>query len=163
MKYQALFSERKTRKVSLLCHQLTLSQVWWMLTLVMLNKLSCHTHFYFSANQITLFGLMIQIHILNGKQCRSRSVGFFRSQLIWIYTVCKARVNLVQQENGFKTGYEELIYKEMTQLDDWCHFIQLSCYKCCMFCPIFQHSVGQEKHIWDSKLYQTIYHWSTSI
>ena len=32
------------------------------------------------------------IHILNGKQCRSRSVGFFRSQLIWIYTVCKDRV-----------------------------------------------------------------------
>ena len=27
----------------------------------------------------------------NGKQCRSRSVGFFRSQLIWIYTVCKRR------------------------------------------------------------------------
>ena len=25
-------------------------------------------------------------------QCRSRSVGFFRSQLIWIYTVCKDRV-----------------------------------------------------------------------
>ena len=28
----------------------------------------------------------------NGKQCRSRSVGFFRSQLIWIYTVCKGSV-----------------------------------------------------------------------
>ena len=28
-----------------------------------------------------------------GKQCRSRSVGFFRSQLIWIYSVvCKGRV-----------------------------------------------------------------------
>ena len=25
------------------------------------------------------------------KQCRSRSVGFFRSQLIWLYTVCKGR------------------------------------------------------------------------
>ena len=30
--------------------------------------------------------------ILNGKQCRSRSVGFFRIQLIWIYTVCKGRI-----------------------------------------------------------------------
>ena len=29
---------------------------------------------------------------LNGKQCRSRSVGFFRSHLIWINTVCKGRV-----------------------------------------------------------------------
>ena len=28
----------------------------------------------------------------NDKQCRSRSVDFFRSQLIWIYTVCKGRV-----------------------------------------------------------------------
>ena len=25
------------------------------------------------------------------KQCRSRSVDFFRSHLIWIYTVCKGR------------------------------------------------------------------------
>ena len=35
---------------------------------------------------------MIQIRILNGKQCRSRSVGLFRNQLSWIYTVCKDRV-----------------------------------------------------------------------
>ena len=27
--------------------------------------------------------------IYDAKQCRSKSVGFFRSQLIWIYTVCK--------------------------------------------------------------------------
>ena len=40
--------------------------------------------------------------ILNDKQCRSRSVCFFRSQLIWIYTVCKpgisrTRVNFFSQ------------------------------------------------------------------
>ena len=52
------------------------------LNLVLLNKLGCHTHFSFSANQITWSRLLIQI--LNGKQCRSRSVGFFRSQLIWV-------------------------------------------------------------------------------
>ena len=46
-----------------------------------------------SANQIPWSRLLIQIHIQNGKQSRSRSVGFFRSQLIWIYTVCKGRVN----------------------------------------------------------------------
>ena len=63
-----------------------------LLTLVMLNKLRCLAYFQFSANQITWSGLLIQVHILNGKQCRSRSVGFFRSQLIWIYTVCKDRV-----------------------------------------------------------------------
>ena len=33
-----------------------------------------------------------QHSILYGKQCRSRSVGLWRSQLIWIYTVCKGRV-----------------------------------------------------------------------
>ena len=62
------------------------------LTLVMLNKLRCHAHFQFSANQITRSRLLILIPILNDKQCRSRSVGFFRSQLILIYTVCKDRV-----------------------------------------------------------------------
>ena len=44
------------------------------------------------ANQITWSGLLLYLHILNGKQCSSRSVGFFRSLLIWIYTVCKGRV-----------------------------------------------------------------------
>ena len=62
------------------------------LTLVLLNKLRCHTYIQFSANQITWSSLLIHVHILNVKQCRSRSVGFFRSQLIWIYTVCKDRV-----------------------------------------------------------------------
>ena len=55
----------------------------------MLNKLRCHANFQFSANRITWSTLLLQIHILNGKQCRSRSVGFFRSQLIWIYTFRK--------------------------------------------------------------------------
>ena len=62
------------------------------LTLVMLNKLSCPAHFWFPVNQITWSGFLIEIHIFNDKQCRSRSVGFFRSQLIWIYTVCWDRV-----------------------------------------------------------------------
>ena len=55
----------------------------------MLNKLRCHNHYWLSANQIAWSALLMQIHILNDKQCRSRSVGFFRSQLIWTYTVCK--------------------------------------------------------------------------
>ena len=58
----------------------------------MLNKLRCHAHFQFSANRIAWSGLLLQIQILNDKQCRSRSVGFFRSQLIWIYTVWKGKV-----------------------------------------------------------------------
>ena len=37
---------------------------------------------------------LIQIADINshGKQCRFRSVGFWRSQLIWTYTVCNCRV-----------------------------------------------------------------------
>ena len=76
------------------------------LTLVRLKKLRCHAHFQFTANQITWSRLLLWIHMLNVKQCRSRSVGFFRSQLIWIYTVCKGRVypgsagqGLIQDKN----------------------------------------------------------------
>ena len=61
------------------------------LILIMLNKLKCNTHFWFSTNQITWSRLLIQIHILNDKQCRSRSDGFWRSQLIWIYSVSEDR------------------------------------------------------------------------
>ena len=39
---------------------------------------------------------------VKNKQCRSRSVGFFRSQLIWIYTVCKARVYPGSAGQGLK-------------------------------------------------------------
>ena len=39
-------------------------------------------YFQFSANQITWSRLLLWILILYGKQCRSRSVGFWRSQLI---------------------------------------------------------------------------------
>ena len=72
------------------------------LTLVLLNKLSCHAHFQFSANQITWSRLLLYSHILSGKQCRSRSVGFFRSQLIWIYTVCKSRVYASSAGQGLR-------------------------------------------------------------
>ena len=41
-----------------------------------------------------LIKLLIQIHILYDKQCRFRSVDFFRSQLIWIYFVCSGRAYL---------------------------------------------------------------------
>ena len=51
-----------------------------------------------SANQINWSTLMKQIHVPNDKECRSRSVGFFRSQLILIYTVCKGRHIVVLQK-----------------------------------------------------------------
>ena len=77
-----------------------------ILTLVMLNKLRCHAHFWFSANQITWSRLLIQIHIPDDKQCRFRSVGFFRSQLIWIYTVYEGRVYLGSAGQGLRQeGY----------------------------------------------------------
>ena len=62
---------------------------------------SCHAEWIempcplnFQPIRLLHLGCWYKLHILNGKQCRSRSVGFFRSQLIWIYTVFKARVFL---------------------------------------------------------------------
>ena len=79
-----------------------------ILIFVMLNKLRCHARFQFSANQIAWSRLFIQIHMLNDKQCRSRSVGFFRSQLIWIYTVCKGRVYADSVEQGLNLTFTTL-------------------------------------------------------
>ena len=62
-----------------------------VLTIVMLNKIRCQIHFKLLANQIAWFKFFIQIHILSDEQCRFRSIGFFRNQLIRIYTVCKGR------------------------------------------------------------------------
>ena len=79
-----------------------------VLTLVMLNKLRCHAHFQFSANQITWSRLLIQIHIHNGKQCRSRSVGFF--------TVCKCRVYPGSAEQGLNTVSMLFLFKKLHQV-----------------------------------------------
>ena len=60
-----------------------------ILTLVLLNKLSL-PHPFLTVNQSDNWMLfVISIHKLNEKQCRSWSDGFFRSHLIWIYTVFK--------------------------------------------------------------------------
>ena len=84
----------------------------------MLNKLRCHTHFKSSANQFSWSRLLIQIQIMNGKQCKSRSVGFFRSKLIWIYTVCKHRAYPGSAGQGLKLTkwYEaDALQKTFTQ------------------------------------------------
>ena len=64
-----------------------------------LNKLRWHAFFKFQPVRFWS-RLLIQIHILIGKQCRSRSVGFIRSQLIWIYIICKDRTNLYSAGQG---------------------------------------------------------------
>ena len=50
--------------------------------------------FLIFCQSVYLIQSVYNIHILNGGQCRSGSVGFFRSQLIWLYTVCKGRTYL---------------------------------------------------------------------
>ena len=57
-------------------------------------------YFWFLANQRTWSRLLIQTHMSNGKQCRSRSAGFYRSQLIRVYTVWKSRVYSGSVEPG---------------------------------------------------------------
>ena len=63
------------------------------LTLVMLNKLRCHTHFQLSANQITWSRLLIQIHILNDKQCRSRTVSFFKPTCVDLHCLQRCGIS----------------------------------------------------------------------
>ena len=53
---------------------------------LLLCKLWPEIHLYYQLN-FTLVLLIPDMPCLC-KQCRSRSVGFFRSQLIWIFTVC---------------------------------------------------------------------------
>ena len=114
MKCQCLFSGKNI--ITLLFAEFRLSSAVVLLgslriiTLVMLNKLRCPTHCQISANQITGSRLLIQIHILNDKQCRSRSVGFSRSQLIWIYTVCKDRTYLGSAGLGLRWSTLERLY-----------------------------------------------------
>ena len=57
------------------------------------------------------------IHLLNDKQCRSRSVGFWRSQLIWIYTVCKRRVYLGSVGQGLINRFISIISLWLSALD----------------------------------------------
>ena len=47
------------------------------LTIILLNNLISHTHFWLSANQITPFNVFVQIHKLNDKQSRSWSDGIW--------------------------------------------------------------------------------------
>ena len=60
-----------------------------------------------------------------GKQCRSRSVGFFRSQLIWICTVCHKVCELkttiqIKQSDWLKirSGHGILIYSAWQELKE---------------------------------------------
>ena len=91
-------------------------------------------------------------HILNGKQCRSRSVGFFRSQLIWIYTVCKTGYIRVQQDKGFnlwvyvKGLILDLFWSFWEQIWEsylWDHLFAI--FFLLKFCQQKQHSVQSTK------------------
>ena len=121
-----------------------------LLTLVMLNKLRCPAHFYFSANQITWSRLLIQVHIFNDKQCRSRSVGFFRSQLIWIYTAKAGYIRVQQELNNFYLWEEVLGLKEVLIMFSEVHS-KKQC-SCLLFpgCLIIKdyHSAGTELWLW---------------
>ena len=86
------------------------------LTLVMLNKLKCLAHFQFSASQIIWSRLLILIHKVNGKQCRSRSVGFFRSQHLDLH--CLQR----QEISGFSRTRVKYLPDTPFYLELWCWY-----------------------------------------
>ena len=69
----------------------------------MLNKLRCHAHFWFPANQITWSGFLIEIHIFNDKQCRSRSVT--SSEANWSGSTLFAKTgHVVFSKRGVNSG-----------------------------------------------------------
>ena len=116
----------------------------------MLNKLRCHPHFQFSDNQITWSRLLIQIYIFNGKECRSRSVGFFRSQLIWIYTVCKDRT--YPGSAGLGTINRYTLTGKYTRLAIDESVLLLSNYKLAPnvsnSCPVFLNCLHSMEFLW---------------
>ena len=92
-----------------------------LLTLALLNTLRCHAHFSFKANQITWSGFLTEIHIFNVKECRSRSVGFFRSQLILIYKFAKTGHVVFSKRRVNHTGrtYCFMRYMHGTKVHQW--------------------------------------------
>ena len=78
----------------------------WVLIRSASNEYPQHMFLWRNKKNINLIWsrFLIQIQILNGKQCRSRTVGFFRSQLIWIYTVCKGRIYPGSAGQGLTTA-----------------------------------------------------------
>ena len=62
---------------------------FFQLTLILLNNLISHTHFWLSANQITSYIVFVQIHKLNDKQWRSWS------EAIWSGSTLFAKVGVV--------------------------------------------------------------------
>ena len=66
--------------------------LYYTLTLVMLNKLRCHPTSNFQPIRLLDPGVWYKFAYLMANSADPKSVGFFRSQLIWIYTVFKGRV-----------------------------------------------------------------------
>ena len=62
---------------------------------------------------ITWSRLLTHIHTLNGKQCRPRSVGFFRSQLIWIYTVCVNKWGSLKRQSWLNLSRSRMVKKPL--------------------------------------------------
>ena len=56
---------------------------------VYLSLDKCKICIKFIKFRISYFDQLLWVHMLHWKQCGSWSAGFFRSQLIWIYTVYK--------------------------------------------------------------------------
>ena len=124
-------------------------KIWWFVTsqafeygifvLIIVNTLAL-------AMKVTVFCIgdqvLITLVLLNPdirclcKQCRSGSVGFWRSQLIWIYTVCHSVCEfissiLIKQYDWLKIwiGCGVLIYSAgqgiIIGLDKWCIFQEM--------------------------------------
>ena len=89
-------------------------------------------------------------------QCRSRSVGFFRSQLIWIYTVCKGRIYQGSAGQGlkwlklFKTSCILFAKKSCISSAVWACWTIFICYKKSVYCQIVFNfgKILRRKYLW---------------
>ena len=111
------------------------------LTPVVLNKFWCHANFQLSANQIAWSRLL-----LNDKQCRCRSVGFFRNQLIWIYTVCKGRVYPGSAWQGFRVNMEIIFLILPKALNQTNKLINIFCISTCAWHGAISQSKTNSKY-----------------
>ena len=94
------------------------------LILVLLNKLRCHALFKFTANQI------VDINSHTGTEWQTVQIQIswlLRSQLIWIYTICKGRVYPCSagQGSSIKNDNFRYFFYFLPERTEFLRFIQI--------------------------------------
>ena len=100
MKCQILFSAKNKKKYKFVFCSSSPQSGKCKTKRLLFDKLMNYTTFDFKRYIITSPSPAEPSYVLLCNQCRSRPVGFWRSQLIWICTVCKGRAYRGSAEQG---------------------------------------------------------------